>query len=184
MNIYNQIKKYSSQFEEEILYKKQMLDFLNNHTNPFSRTTKEGHFTGSAFLINSNGTKFLLMHHLKLDKWLQPGGHADGNDDLLIVSIQEAREETGIYEIEPVFENIYDIDIHTIPANSREPEHKHYDVRFLLKAGQDNFVKNSESKALTWIEFSSYNSFKISLENSIKRMIKKYQKIDYIAKPL
>lgn len=78
-------------------------------------------------------------------------------------------------DIEPISKEIFDIDIHLFPSNSREPEHYHYDVRFLLKTiHNDNWIKNSESNDLKWIEFSSYNSYESILNNSIKRMIKKY----------
>lgn len=114
------------------------------------------------------------MHHRKLDKWLQPGGHCDGNNDILTVAIKEAQEESGILEIEPISRQIYDIDIHLIPSNSIDQEHYHYDVRFLFKTVcNDHFVKNSESNELRWIEFAS-NHQELVLDNSVERMIKKY----------
>ncbi|WP_375359401.1 NUDIX hydrolase [Candidatus Tisiphia endosymbiont of Neophilaenus lineatus] len=116
MNLRESIKNYVSNFQEE--YKERMLDFLDNCKNPFSRETKEGHFTASGFLLNSDKTKFLLMHHRKLDKWLQPGGHCDGNNNILAVAIKEAQEESGILEIEPISRQIYDIDVHLIPSNT------------------------------------------------------------------
>ncbi|MCC8372281.1 MAG: NUDIX hydrolase [Rickettsia endosymbiont of Pseudomimeciton antennatum] len=174
MNLRENIKNYISNFREENEYKERMLDFLDNCKNPFSRQTKEGHFTSSGFLLNSNKTKFLLMHHRKLDKWLQPGGHCDGNNDLLAVAIKEAQEESGILDIEPISRQIYDIDVHFIPSNAKEQEHYHYDVRFLLKTVcNDFFVKNVESHDLRWIEFAS-NYEELLLDGSVKRMIKKY----------
>ncbi|MDD9335597.1 MULTISPECIES: NUDIX hydrolase [unclassified Candidatus Tisiphia] len=174
MNLRESIKNYVSNFQEEYKYKERMLDFLDNCKNPFSRETKEGHFTASGFLLNSDKTKFLLMHHRKLDKWLQPGGHCDGNNNILAVAIKEAQEESGILEIEPISRQIYDIDVHLIPSNSIDQEHYHYDVRFLLKTVcNDYFVKNSESNELRWIEFAS-NYQELVLDNSVERMIKKY----------
>ncbi len=177
MNLRENIKNYISNFQEENEYKERMLDFLDNCDNPFSRETKEGHFTSSGFLLNSNKTKFLLMHHRKLDKWLQPGGHCDGNNDLLAVAIKEAQEESGILDIEPISRQIYDIDVHFIPSNAKEQEHYHYDVRFLLKTVcNDYFVKNAESHDLRWIEFT-YNYEELVLDSSVKRMIEKYIQI-------
>lgn len=93
------------------------------------------------------------MHHTKLDKWFQLGGHCDGNPDVLAVAIKEAQEESGIKEIIPVYEEVFDIDIHLIPGNSREKEHYHYDVRFLLQVNSnEQIVQNRESKELRWIE--------------------------------
>jgi 8-oxo-dGTP pyrophosphatase MutT (NUDIX family) len=180
MNIKSKLKNYHSDFHEEIFFRNEMLDFFKNTKKPFNRETKEGHFTASAFLLNSTKTKFLLMHHVKLNKWLQLGGHADGEKNLLEVAIKEAKEESGISNIISVNENIFDIDIHIIPLNNSEIEHKHYDVRFLLKTiNNDVFIKNSESKELAWIDVNSYNNLNIEIEYSIKRMIVKYQKTLY-----
>ena len=97
-------------------------------------------------------SKALLMHHNKLDIWVQVGGHCDGNPNVLEVAIKEAQEESGINGIEPVSEEIFDIDIHLIPGNTREKEHYHYDVRFLLQVTSDEqIVQNRESKELRWI---------------------------------
>jgi 8-oxo-dGTP pyrophosphatase MutT (NUDIX family) len=92
------------------------------------------------------------MHHTKLDKWFQLGGHCDGHSDVLAVAIKEAQEESGIVGIEPVSNKIFDIDIHLIPANPKEKEHYHYDVRFLLHViSNEEVVQNNESKELRWI---------------------------------
>ena len=93
------------------------------------------------------------MHHKKLNNWFQLGGHADGDDDLLNVAVKEAIEESGIEDIEPVQKAIFDIDVHTIPANKKDPEHEHFDVRFLLRVHSDaDFLKNEESNELRWVD--------------------------------
>ena len=115
---------------KEKVHKTQMLDFLSEHKDCFERTCSIGHFTGSCWLLNQNLDQALLLHHKKLDKWLQLGGHCDGDSNLLNVALKEAREESGINDIEPVQNTIFDIDIHLIPQINDEKPHYHYDIRF------------------------------------------------------
>lgn len=137
---------------EEQGYKDRMIEFLQQHEDAFERSLSIGHFTASAWLVSNDGTQALLMHHAKLNLWVQLGGHCDGQTDILAVAIKEAQEESGILGIEPMSIEIFDIDIHTIPASSKEPEHEHFDVRFILQVVSDeDFVKNSESKELRWV---------------------------------
>ena len=106
---------------------------------------------------------------------MQLGGHCDGDEDVLAVSIKEAQEESGINEIVPLSDKIFDIDIHRIPANSKDVAHFHFDIRFLLKTnGNDNFVKNEESNDLKWVLFDGFNHQEFGLENSVTRMIQKH----------
>ena len=137
---------------EEQIFKDRMIEFLNKHENAFERSLSIGHFTASAWLVSNDGTQALLMHHTKLNMWVQLGGHCDGDSDVLAVALKEAQEESGINSIEPMSVEIFDIDIHTIPGNSKEAEHEHFDVRFILQVTSDEqFVQNRESKELRWI---------------------------------
>lgn len=130
-----------------------MLNFIQKYPDCFERSLEIGHVTASAWLLHKSGTTALLMHHAKLNHWYQLGGHCDGDHDVLAVAIKEAQEESGINHIVPVSPAIFDIDIHLIPANSREKEHYHYDVRFLLQVVSDEeLMQNRESKELRWIE--------------------------------
>ena len=154
--------------------KMSMLDLLSSHTNCFDRTCMPAHFTASAWLLDYTGNRCLLMHHAKLNRWVQLGGHCDGNSDLLAVAVREAQEESGIMAIEPVQTSIFDIDIHDIPAHHQEPSHQHFDVRFLLRAKDDvPFVRNEESLALAWFDSNKANL--PSQEASILRMFDKWQ---------
>lgn len=176
MKLYDQISSYISPYSEEMNSKMKMLEFLDKYENPFARELKIGHFTGSAFLLNLDKTKFLLMNHTKLNKWLQLGGHCDGDENVLSVAIKEAKEESGILEIEPISTNIYDIDVHLIPSNSKESAHYHYDIRFLLKTVNDNnFIRNSESLELKWFNFNSSDYKNLTLDDSVIRMINKFR---------
>lgn len=174
MDLYQLLVAYNPIFETELESKRLMLSFLNDYENPFSREQRAGHFTGSALLLNSDMQKFLLMHHTKLDLWLQPGGHCDGDDNVLRVAIREAKEESGIVDIEPMSSEILDLDVHLIPATAKEPAHYHYDVRFLLKTvGDDTLIQNEESKELRWIERDLKNAKDITMDKSVIRMIRK-----------
>jgi hypothetical protein len=117
----------------------------------FLRSSREGHFTGSAWLVSADGTRVLLTHHRKLGRWLQLGGHADGDTDLGRVAWREAIEESGI-EALVLMHDIFDLDRHRIPARADEPEHWHYDVRYVVRAvGNETFVVGEESLELAWL---------------------------------
>jgi 8-oxo-dGTP pyrophosphatase MutT (NUDIX family) len=179
MDVRKNIQNYNSIFPEEMEYKEKILEFLNNCPKPFDRETKEGHFTAGSLLLNSDKTKFLVMHHCKLNAWLHLGGHCDGDGDLLSVAIREAQEESGILEIEPISKEIFDIDIWQIPPSLHESEHCHYDVKFLLKTvGNDNYIKNEESYDLKWLDLNTDDYGEVTLDNDLKRMIMKFRSIN------
>lgn len=160
----------------EQAYKNLMLEFLQSCSDCFERSCQMGHFTASAFLLNKTHDKALLMHHAKLDRWFQPGGHCDGDSNTLNVAIKEAQEESGIEQITAVSPEIFDIDIHLIPENKKRGEHAHYhfDIRFLLESETENFVLNRESKELKW--FTSDISELPNQSPSITRMFDKWRK--------
>jgi 8-oxo-dGTP pyrophosphatase MutT (NUDIX family) len=151
------------------------LEWAGPH-NPFDRALagvepERGHVTGSAWIINPEHTKCLLLHHAKLGKWVQPGGHCDGEADVLNVAQREAREETGLVAA-ALQKEIFDVDIHEIPEYWNTPAHLHFDVRYLFAAdpGQE-IVSNHESRAVRWLSLSE--ACKLSGEESIRRMVKK-----------
>lgn len=161
--------------------REQMLQFLNDYSNCFDRSCISGHFTASAFLLNKSGDSILLMYHKKLQMWLQPGGHCDGNADVLAVAIKEAQEESGIQNIKPVATKIFDLDIHKIPAYKNDPEHLHYDIRFLLQVQSNKqLIANDESEDLKWFhkdqplptnEPSVVRMFHKWLQDSVKEVL-------------
>jgi 8-oxo-dGTP pyrophosphatase MutT (NUDIX family) len=135
----------------------------------YRRDHLPGHVTASAFIVNRPRTKTLLLHHAKLGRWLQPGGHADGDERVLEVALREAREETGLESLNVLSSDIFDIDIHVIPKRQGVLEHLHYDVRFLLEADESEPLKqNEESLDLSWIDLGSIERH--SSEPSILRM--------------
>lgn len=119
--------------------------------DPFCRERLAGHFTGSAWLVSADGQRVLLTHHRKLARWLQLGGHADGDHDLAAVALREAQEESGLPGLSLGSTGIYDLDRHWIPARGEVPGHWHYDVRYVVQAGTDErFAVSEESLDLAW----------------------------------
>ena len=132
--------------------RRRILAFCDEHPDALHRRCLAGHLTGSAIVVDPTGTRTLLLHHAKLDRWLQPGGHADGDGNLANVAWREATEETGLVGLRLVRPAI-DIDIHTIPARPGEPEHLHLDLRFAVVAPEGATVAhNHESLGARWVD--------------------------------
>jgi len=147
--------------------------FLRSAPTVFERAHVSGHFTGSAWLVSADGARVLLTHHRKLNAWLQLGGHADGDTDLARVALREAEEESGLRDlvVEPV---IFDIDRHRIPARRDEPEHWHYDVRYVVRATRgEAFVVGDESHALAWRDVRELVDDD-AVDESVRRMAAKW----------
>lgn len=147
--------------------------FVAEHPDCCERSLAHGHLTGSAWLVSADGRRALLMHHRKLDRWLQPGGHADGDADLAAVALREAEEETGLSGL--VCEgDIFDLDRHQIPARGTEPAHWHYDLRFVVRAaGGEDFSQNAESLALAWFDIAELTE-RPDLDESLRRMARRW----------
>jgi len=156
----------------ELQFRRKFLDLLL-HPDAYQRSHLPGHMTGSAWIIDQSNQFVLLTHHAKLDKWLQPGGHADGDENILAVALREAEEETGLNNFKILLPGIFDIDVHPIPARKEFPLHLHYDVRFLLQCDKLNPLKlTEESQALAWIRLDDVD--RVSEHNaSMVRMAEK-----------
>ena len=176
------------------MHRRQLLDQLNGHapadpdeegklrriisfveTNPrcFDRSLAVGHITGSAWLLNDSGTHVLLTHHRKLKRWLQLGGHADGQTDVLEVALREAREESGLPRIEPIESSVFDVDVHDIPALGGAPAHEHFDIRYLLRAvGDEPVAISDESLELAWVSPEQLSG--LTVDASVRRMQRKW----------
>ncbi len=142
-------------------------------TDPFVRERLAGHFTASSWLVAADGARTLLTHHRKLGLWLQLGGHADGDRDLARAALREAEEESGLsgLSIEP---GIFDLDRHWIPEHKGVPAHWHYDVRYVVRAGDDEtFVVSDESHALAWRDIAAL-ARDDAADASVRRMARKW----------
>lgn len=166
-----QVEHYLPFDQTEKEMAKRFLVFIKEHEDCFLRSLLIGHVTASALVLKKNKEEVLLMHHKKLDKWLQPGGHCDGEEDVLSVAKKEVLEETGIDVGEQGIE-IFDIDIHHIPERKGVPAHEHYDIRFcFIVANETKFIANNESNALKWIKLNDIEKY--TSEPSILRMVAK-----------
>jgi 8-oxo-dGTP pyrophosphatase MutT (NUDIX family) len=159
---------------QEIASCQRMVELLDSCPNCFKRDAFPAHFTGSAFVVSADGSCGLLHHHRKLDRWLQFGGHCDGEEDVLSVAQREAYEESGIAGLIAASRRPFDLDIHEIPAFGDEPTHFHYDVRYVLIAPEDAEIRtSSESKELRW--FTSTEMKTCDLDPGLRRLIEKWQ---------
>ena len=136
----------------------QIRAFVALHPDPFDRRIVVGHLTGSALVVSAEGTHTLLLHHRKLDRWLQPGGHADpGEGSGEEVALREALEETGLpgLLLHPTAPRPLDVDVHDIPARGAEPAHQHLDLRYLVVAPAGAVFSRSaeETRDMRWVSW-------------------------------
>jgi 8-oxo-dGTP pyrophosphatase MutT (NUDIX family) len=151
---------------------RETIAFVEEHEDCLLRSCEPGHLTGSAWIVSPDRRRTLLTHHHKLDKWLQLGGHADGESDLLAAALREAQEESGLARVRAVSPEIFDVDRHWIPPRKSDPGHYHYDLRFLFEADPADALKMSnESKDLAWVEMERVVA--LNPEESMARMVRK-----------
>lgn len=139
----------------------------------YRREREAGHFTASSWLVSADGRRTLLTHHRKLGRWLQLGGHADGDEDLARVALKEAEEESGLagLRVEP---EIFDLDRHWIPEHKGVSGHWHHDVRFVVHAGGDErFAVSEESLDLAWRDIEDVAA-DASMDPSLRRMARRW----------
>lgn len=166
------LSAYEPSSPEDDAARERIAAFVRSHADCFERSLLEGHVTGSAWIVDASRSCCLLTHHRKLDRWLQLGGHADGDPDVLAVAMREAREESGLASLRAVAVSIFDCDVHAIPARKAEPEHFHYDVRFLLEADAgEPLVVSEESRQLAWVALGEVAA--LSGDASVVRMVAK-----------
>ena len=175
---------YAERHPEEREMVAKVCELVRTRADCFERTCLPGHITASSWIFSSDLDRFLLTHHRKLDRWLQLGGHADGDSNPLSVALREAREESGMFEFD-LLEWVgaagegtsarsvpADVDIHRIPARPGEPEHEHYDFRFILVAAEGQpLVMSSESSDLAWFPLDQIET--VGADESLLRLGRK-----------
>jgi 8-oxo-dGTP pyrophosphatase MutT (NUDIX family) len=150
------LKKLLTSFEpsgsEESAFQNSMIQLLEAGAQVLRRDHYvPGHFTASAFVVSEARDQLLLIHHRKLGRWLQPGGHVEPIDQVVVdAARREALEETGLGEIELAGNGLFDIDIHEIPGFGDSPGHLHFDLRFLFVASRPELRPSSEVKGARW----------------------------------
>ncbi|MBX3736502.1 MAG: NUDIX hydrolase [Candidatus Didemnitutus sp.] len=146
--------------------------FIAAHPDCLRRSCLAGHLTASAWVVDAARSRVLLTHHRKLNLWVQLGGHADGEADLLTAALREVSEESGLTRVRAVSAEIFDVDRHRIPARKTEPEHWHFDVRFLIEAdASEPVVVSDESHDVAWVSLAE--AVRLNPEESIARMVRK-----------
>jgi 8-oxo-dGTP pyrophosphatase MutT (NUDIX family) len=154
--------------------------FVRRHAEPFDRRLVEGHLTGSALVVSAAGGHVLLLRHRKLQRWLQPGGHAaPGERSGETVALREAREETGIdsLALHPRAARPLDVDVHEIPARGAEPAHAHLDLRYLLMAPEDASARRclDETDDLRWFAWHELDA--LDLDPGLRRALAKARRL-------
>ena len=173
MNIHSLLENYRATYPDERQVCEKFHALANIGANAYDRNFFDpGHFTGSAWIVSRDHLRTALIFHRKLNKWLQPGGHADGDHLLSRVASREAEEETGLTDLLFLSGDPLDLDIHEIPARGEIPAHQHYDMRFLLQANSDRFVLNEvETTGIEWVALKDINEKNFEL--GICRMAQK-----------
>lgn len=167
------LESYAPSGGEEASSPDRFRSLLERSGNPFTRTRTE-HVTGSAVLAKPNGNAYLLIHHRRLNRWLQPGGHVEEEDEtVLAAALREAREETGVEDFNvPFGRRILDLDIHPIPAFDNRPVHIHFDVRYLFTTRQEVLTPSlDEVLGAAWFPFAE--ALAADVDGSLARALTK-----------
>ncbi|WP_238886107.1 NUDIX hydrolase [Clostridium sp. YIM B02551] len=157
MSWVNDIERYNPYNEQEKKDKEMILYYINAFENVLTRENEIAHMTSSAFVLNKERDKVLMIYHNIYDSWGWTGGHSDGEKDLLAVAIREAREETGIRIANPITTEIFSLDILPVVGHVKNGNyvsaHLHLSVTFLLEADEEEelVIKEDENSGVKWI---------------------------------
>lgn len=167
-DLIKQISAYLPCNEQEEADKKNILTFLSENENAFLRENELAHMTASAWVINHDRSKVLMVYHKIYNSWSWTGGHADGETDLLSVALREVTEETGVKHVTPVSEDIFSLEVLTVDGHEKRgryvPSHLHMNITYLLEADDTEslVICEEENKAVAW--FSLEDALKASSE--------------------
>jgi 8-oxo-dGTP pyrophosphatase MutT (NUDIX family) len=174
------LARYRAAHPDETMCADRIRALVETQRDCFERSCFPGHVTASAWVLSPDGKRFLLTHHRKLDRWLQLGGHADGDSDVAAAALREAREESGLAELRFAYAADapvpIDLDVHLIPARGSDPAHHHHDVRFVLVAapGQTIFASD-ESTSLEWFDMDVLED--VADDDSVLRLGRKVRRL-------
>ena len=161
-NLRESIKKFVPYNEQEEVDKKIMLKYINDFDDTLTRQNEYGHFTSSAFVLNKERTKILMIYHKIYNSWAWVGGHSDGDSDLLYVAMKEAKEETGIKNVIPISKDIYSLELMTVNGHEKRGKyvgsHIHLNVTYLLEADENEeiHIKEDENSGVKWIPINEF----------------------------
>lgn len=150
-----ELRRYRPADLQEAGHHRVVLDFLRDAPSPFSRDHfVPGHITGSCFIVDPASQRVLLHHHRRLDRWLQMGGHVEHGESALEAALREGREESGLADLVLLSHGAFDIDVHDIPPAKGEPDHAHFDIRYVARTSHPEsiMIDAAESNDLAWVE--------------------------------
>ena len=177
MSLMRDIVNYEPTCEQEVKDKIQMLEFINSFDDVLTRENTFGHFSASAFIVNPAKDKMILLEHKILNSWVYPGGHADGESDLLKVALKEANEETGL-KVKILSSEIFTLQSYPIPSHNKNGKyvspHLHFDVVYLMEADDSVPLINceSESRGIKWVSLNEVKN-NPKYEYSLKKLVDK-----------
>lgn len=156
-NLKESIEKFNPYNEQEEVDRRIMLNYINDFDDVLTRQNEYGHFTSSAFVMNKERTKILMVYHKIYNSWAWTGGHSDGDSDLLYVAMKEAKEETGIKNVSPISKDIYSLEILRVNGHEKRGKyvgsHLHLNVTYLLEADEreEVHIKEDENNGVKWV---------------------------------
>ena len=156
-NLKDNLEKFSPYNEQEEVERKIMLNYIDDFEDTLTRQNQYGHFTSSAFILNKERTKILMIYHNIYKSWAWVGGHSDGDSDLLYVAMKEAKEETGIKNVTPISKDIYSLEIINVNGHEKRGKyvasHVHLNVTYLLEADENEaiHIKEDENSGVKWV---------------------------------
>ena len=180
MNLRKEIESYLPYNCEEEKDKKIKLKYMDTFDDVLTRNNEIGHFTSSCWIVNKEKTKVLMVYHNIYDSWSWTGGHADGDSNLLHVSLKEAKEETGLKNVEPLNENIFSLEIIGVDGHMKKGQyvssHMHLNITYLLCADESQtlHIKEDENSGVKWFDLDE--AVKASNEPYMKKVYSKLNK--------
>lgn len=180
MNLKEQIEGYIPYNEQEEKDKQTMLQYINRFDNVLTRENEFGHFTASSWVVNKERTKILMIYHNIYQSWAWPGGHADGESNLLNVAIREVKEETGVNHVKVLSNDIFSLEIVGVDGHVKRgnyvSSHVHLNVTYLLEVDEKEAltIKEDENSGVKWIKMEDIE--KVSNEKWIREKI--YRKLN------
>lgn len=166
------LESYQPWDDTEVAHHAAFLHLLRTHPDPFNRHSYQpGHITGSTWILAEDTAQVALIYHRRLNRWLQPGGHAEpGETDGISTALREAREELGL-ELDPNQATLFDRDVHQIPATATQLTHLHFDIRYLCRIEQQALVSDSDALTARWFTVADLEA--IRMDENMRRMLKK-----------
>lgn len=178
VELLEELRAYRAADAREAQHQRDILDLLSYGVEPLSRNQFiPGHVTASCFIVDPASKRLLLHHHKRLDRWLQMGGHIESGESARAAALREAAEESGLGDLELVVAEVIDIDVHSIPAAGPDPDHEHFDVRYVARTMRPESIKLSaaESNELAWVDLD--RAVLLMNEEASRRAIMKIRKL-------